>query len=399
MSISTEARRTIGEENSEVATPRVRSTLRRLVFWVVIVVILAIFAVLIIGLTGSPASTARLSGTNPKPVGAKALLQVLRQDGVDVSTPRTLTKALDDASAAPTETTIVLYDKGGILKSDQLDQLSDTAAEIVLIEPSFAQLRELAPSVHAAGFAPSVGKADCDYQPAVRAGSVAGLGKEYRLDSGADGTSCFGTDGAYGFVRLDSAQGAVSVLGSATMFTNGSILRAGNAAFALGLLGHEKHLVWYLPSFADYHATVDGVIPNPPWVGLLIALAAITGLAAAFWRGRRLGPIVVERLPVFVRANETTEGRARLYQKASARLHVIDALRIGTLSRLATTCGLSRRATVDEIVGAVCAATGDSRDAVRGILIDTTPRTDADLVRLSDALLDLEKRTATATRP
>ena len=65
-------------------------------------------------------------------------------------------------------------------------------------------------------------------------------------------------------------------------------------------------------------------------------LLLLVFLAAAFWRGRRLGPLVVENLPVVVRASETMEGRARLYQKSSARLHALDALRIGAIQRLAT---------------------------------------------------------------
>jgi hypothetical protein len=108
---------------------------------------------------------------------------------------------------------------------------------------------------------------------------------------------------------------------------------------------------------------------------------------------------VVERLPVLVRASETLEGRARLYQKASARLHALDALRIGTLDRLARLCGLPRRASVDDIIGAVARATGRSVDELRALLVDAEPRGDAELVRRSDQLADLEHEVAAATRP
>ena len=56
----------------------------------------------------------------------------------------------------------------------------------------------------------------------------------------------------------------------------------------------------------------------------VIVLLLTAGLAAAIWRGRRFGPLVPERLPVTVRAAETTEGRARLY--AHARDAVYSAL-------------------------------------------------------------------------
>ena len=395
-----EARREVGPEGNEVATPGIRRAARRLVFWIAIAVILVLIVGAVNLLTGGQsASTARLSGTNTKPTGAKALIQVLRQDGVQVSTPRSLTKALKDVSNDPTSTTLVLYDRGGILDSSSLEQLDNVASDLVLVEPDFEALQALAPAVHAAGVAPSIATAGCSYQPAVRAGTVAGLGRAYRITNGEDAVGCFGRAGAYSFVRVDTGSSHVNVLGSATMVDNASILRGGNAAFALGLFGATKHVVWYLPSFEDYSTAQDGVIPNPAWVGLLIALAILVGVAAAFWRGRRLGPIVVERMPVIVRAGETVEGRARLYQKANARLHTIDALRMGTLSRLATICGLSRRASIEEILGAVSSATGASIDGLRALLLDDQPHSDADLVRMSDAMLELETRAARGTRP
>ena len=114
--------------------------------------------------------------------------------------------------------------------------------------------------------------------------------------------------------------------------------------------------------------------------------------------GRRLGPLVAEKLPVIVRSNETMEGRARLYERAGAREHALDALRVGTITRLATTCGLPRRSTVDEVIAAVAALTGRERDAVADLLIDRIPTGDAELVKLSDDLLVLEADTTRAAR-
>ena len=110
------------------------------------------------------------------------------------------------------------------------------------------------------------------------------------------------------------------------------------------------------------------------------------------------GPIVVENLPVVVRASETMEGRARLYSRAKARLRALDALRIGTVDRLARAVGLPRTATVDEVISAVSALTGRDRAGVAAVLLDATPHTDAELVRLSDELLALAAAVA-ATRP
>jgi hypothetical protein len=60
---------------------------------------------------------------------------------------------------------------------------------------------------------------------------------------------------------------------------------------------------------------------------------------------------------------------------------------------------LPRTATVPEVIAAVASVTGRPLSEVSAMLLDASPRTDADLVRLSDELLTLERETARATRP
>ena len=138
---------------------------------------------------------------------------------------------------------------------------------------------------------------------------------------------------------------------------------------------------------------------TPPWVTPVLVLLVLTFVAAAVWRGRRFGPLVIENLPVTVRSSETMLGRARLYERSSARLRALDALRVGTIQRLATLCGQPRTASVDEIVSAVASVTRAQVGDIRNLLLDTVPATDADLVSLSDALLVLERDVAVAVRP
>ncbi len=110
-----------------------------------------------------------------------------------------------------------------------------------------------------------------------------------------------------------------------------------------------------------------------PWTLPLTVLLLLVALAAAVWRWRRFGPLVIENLPVVVRAGETMEGRARLYERGSARLHALDALRIGTVTRLARLCSLPRTASVEEVVDAVAALTGRNRAEVAALLVDDEP--------------------------
>jgi hypothetical protein len=122
-------------------------------------------------------------------------------------------------------------------------------------------------------------------------------------------------------------------------------------------------------------------------------------VAAGIWRGRRFGPLVAERLPVTVRAAETTEGRARLYAQARDALHAADQLRIGSLGRLGRMLALGPSASAEEVADAAAARTGIDRGAVRAILIDELPHTDAELVALDQRLRALEEAVHTAVRP
>src|SRR5690606_1050452 len=118
---------------------------------------------------------------------------------------------------------------------------------------------------------------------------------------------------------------------------------------ALRLLGAEPRLIWYRPGLADADVEVPPSLGDlsPGWVVPVMLLGLVTFLAAAVWRGRRMGPLVVETLPSIVPADETVRGRARLYARAGARLRAADALRIGALGRLARELGLPGRAGVE----------------------------------------------------
>jgi hypothetical protein len=386
----------------EVATPRLRTTARRLVFWLAMAAILVILAVAALALSGNGSDTALLSATSPGPTGAQALIRVLEQDGIAVKAPRTLKAALVDAGAAPDDTTVVLYDPSSLLTRTQLHSLTTATGAVVLIEPNTLALDAFAPNVAQAGVpASGTAHADCALRAVQRAGTVSGLARGYRiLDRAAGSTGCLGRDGVYSLVRISGAHQTVTVLGGTTTLTNGSILGDGNAALALGLFGATDHVVWYRPSLGDTTGIVqDGNLPTPAWIFPVAVLAALVLLAAGVWRGRRFGALVIERMPVVVRASETLEGRARLYQKASARTHALDALRIGAIGRLARLCGLSAGASTEDVVGAVATATGRDPGELRPILFGELPTRDAHLLQLSDDLKALERDVAEAVRP
>jgi hypothetical protein len=382
-------------------TPRVRSTARRLAFWVgaLVFVLLVGLVTLVIAGTGAPGDT--LAGTNATANGSKALIQVLRDNGVTVSTPRTLSAAALDAGGS-TENTLVLYDEKSLLDETQLRQLADMSDNLILIQPSFTALSQLAPEIGQAGAAHESLTGDCSFLPVTRAGAVEATGNVgYRFVASApQPQSCLGSgDKVYSLLRYTQFGQSVTVFGAPNALTNQSIVARGNAALALGLFGQSRHLIWYLPSTGDLGEASGASVPDPGWLFPTTVLACLVLLAAAVWRGRRLGPLVIENLPVVVRSSETMEGRARLYQKASSRTHALDSLRIGTIGRLAALCGLPRSASVTEVVGAVSTVTGRPAPELRELLVDAEPRGDAQFMRMSDDLLALEADVLLRTRP
>ena len=80
--------------------------------------------------------------------------------------------------------------------------------------------------------------------------------------------------------------------------------------------------------------------PAVTWIVFQLCLAIAL---LALWQGRRLGPLVAERLPVVVRASETVEGRGRLYRSRRARDRAADALRTATLQRMLPRLGLGQQ--------------------------------------------------------
>jgi len=369
-----------------VTTPTVRRVVRRSLYWAVAVAGLLGFGVLMVLLNGSGRELARWGADEAAPVGSRAVLEVLRAEGIDV----TAVDTLDDARralAGDSPATLAVGDPRLLLDAERWGELDGLAAHLVLLEPPLYGLDALGLDAIPGDPLEERLDADCDLPLADRTGAVDADGVAYTSD---DGLECFTGDAGAALVRYDTGAGAVSVLGAGGAVQNDQITQAGNAALALGLLGEHPRLVWYLPTPADLAApTLDELTPG--WVNPVAWLLLATGLAAAVWRGRRLGPVVVEQLPVTVKTTETMEGRARLYARDGARLRALDALRVGTLRRLADGLALGRASGVDDIVNAGAAITGRSTDALRRLLVDREPDGDRELVALSDQLLELER--------
>jgi hypothetical protein len=390
----------VGEQR--VITARPGTALRRSVFWIAAAAFALVVSIIGILVAGSMSTSDPLAADNPAPAGAKALVEVLRQQGVAVEIASSLDEA-EEAVGDAASATLFYYDPDSILDSEQRTRAFAIADTLVAVNPTFDQLADISPDVAQAGAVEGEATAECDLRAATNADSITSDGFAFRyIGTDDSAVQCFDTgDDAYSLVRVPHGDGTANVVGATRALSNEFVADRGNAAFGLTLLGENPTLVWYIPTVEDLTTEAPPTLGelSPGWVLPATALVLLTALASAVWRGRRFGPLIVENLPVTVRANETMQGRARLYEKSSARMRAIDSLRIGAVQRIAALCGLPRVATVDDVIAAAAAVARIDPAEVRHVLLDAAPATDRDLVRLSDDLLTLERSVATSVTP
>lgn len=359
-----------------------------------IVVIGAAYAIARSGTSGGP-----MDPQSARQSGARALAVLLEQRGVQV----VRTERLDDALAAADRDSTVLVTVPDRLGRSALHRLRDSrAGRLVLFEPGEAVLEVLAPGVYPAGSSfEDVQEPECDLRAARRAGNIDVTGRLYRAPRHR---ICYGNDDEGGAVVefVDDARGGriVQIVGTPSSFQNANLAQQGNAALALDLLGAERRLVWYLPSLADAQVT-RGEEPRsltdllPSWVRASVAMAFVALVLVALAAARRLGPVVPESLPVVVRAAETTEGHARLYQRVRARDRAAEVLRDAARSRLAAALGHATGVSEESLVAAVADRSGRPSQAVADLLVgdpsDPGPDDDDALIRLADELDRLEQ--------
>lgn len=374
---------------------------RRIGTWIAIAVVLVLVggigAVIAAGGQWSPRDA--LDPESSGPTGTRALAQILSQRGLEVRVVRSHRDAA--AALAGEEATLVLPDTPALSDQGWRD-LTGAATDVVLIDPRSRTLDLVLPGSDLAAPAPEgLVEPGCDLPEAVRSGAIE-PGATFDPSGKSGTTLCYPVAEAAALVLAPDGERTTAVVDGTVLFTNERLAENGNAALAVNLMGKHPLVVWYQPGpgdtdLADGDETLGEL--TPPWVSPVIVLLLIAGLVAGLWRGRRFGPLVAERLPVTVRASETTEGRARLYAQSRDTLHALDQLRIGALGRLGRTLGLGPSASAPEIADAAAARTGIDRGEARRILIDEIPANDADLVNLRQRLRQLEDAVTTATRP
>ncbi|QVT78652.1 putative membrane protein [Nocardioides aquaticus] len=377
-----------------------RSWWRRRRGTVLLALVVLLLLAVVVALSGDPETTTPLDPDNPGREGTAALVEVLAEQGVEVEVVRDA--AALEAAEVTTTTTVVVSSTDDLGRST-VERLREHARPglLVLLEPGPAASGALGtpPGISVPGGGPVPAACSAPGAAGSTGDRLDDLSLEVDAATAFPGPGCF-PDGSGGHLLVGD-DGEV-VLGAAQALTNEQVLRADNAALALRLLGGGDRLVWYVPDLTDL-APGDAVSVRsllPPWLlpGLVLGLVAM--LAVALWRGRRLGPLSVEALPVVVRAVETTRSRGRLYRSAGDRPHAATALRAAARARLAERLGLGAAGggadRVEPLVRAVATATGQDAGRVAALLDPDapTPTTDHDLITLAQDLdrLDREVR-------
>lgn len=339
-------------------------------------------------------STTPLAPDNPGERGGRAVAQILGDQGVDVHYVHTVREA---RALAVEGTTLLVAGTAALSDSDAAD-LATVPADLVVVGPDFYLVDTITDGAFTMDGAFMTGARDagCGDPDARAAGRIST--DERGIRTNGDGVVCFGEagaggalTGAYASVERDGRR--IVVINDSDVMTNGQLADQGHAALALRALGRHADLVWLVPTLAPVadDATGGGMaLLFPDWAPTVALQLLVVLLALALWRGRRLGRVVTEPLPVTVRAAEATLGRGRLYRRARARGHAAAALRAGTASRVAARLGLPRAAGATDVIDAVARATGRSVDEISGLLYGPPPTDDGGLIQLARQLDQLE---------
>ncbi|HUJ06048.1 MAG TPA: DUF4350 domain-containing protein [Streptosporangiaceae bacterium] len=372
---------------------------------------LLLAGLLIAMLSPRPQVNSYLDPASGAPNGANALTDILGERGFDVVS----TYAPSDALSAVGKVAVRQAEAGrpgrgpdvtlvitspGLLTAGQRRQLAGARADLFLVAPGPAVLAALAPGIfvaHQSRIADgTIERPACGLRQAALAGSANVGGLAYQIPAGA--TGCYPAGGHPSVVRYAAGGRTITIVGSGAALTDGDLAGNGNAALALNLLSAHREIVWLTPEppaavsvapATGPHRSAPSLLPAGVWL-LILQLLIVVALAA-LWRARRFGPLITERLPVVVRASETVEGHARLYQSRRARDRAAAALRQAMLGRTLPALGLPPGAAREAVTDALAARSRLSRPEIEAIVDGQAPTSDADLVRLARNLDELEK--------
>lgn len=374
--------------------PHKSGRVKRIAFWVALAVVAIVLGTVIVLARPSleDAIKPALSPDNPAPGGSQAIAEVLKDHGIDLKRTTSRTDAARDSAGA----TLVVPSTPA-LSVDAFNDLIADASVVVLVSPSSAQLGAALDGT-TEGYAGEAVSAGCSVDMVSDLGDIT-IGSLY---AAPDAISCYPYDGGAGLLIAERDGQTIYVFDGASLLSNATVGTGDNAALALRILSQQDTLVWYVATAKDTDAdpaadtSLGGLTPS--WVTPVIVLLAAAALSAIWWRGKRFGPLVLERLPVTVKISETLEGRAKLYAQSRDTAHAGRVLREASVRSLARMLGLGKMAPADTVARAVAGVLAMNLGDVENLLAGPAPHSDAALMELSDRLIHLEAAITAAFR-
>lgn len=379
--------------STAVVTPTGRSVLARA--WALVLLIgIAVIATALLVLVPDPShSTTPLSTTNHGEDGAQALVRVLGDHGVTVKEA-----AEADIAAAGADTTVVVIDPEKM--PSRTAEAVRAAPSVVFVGTLYSTADALPPYLEGLRVMPPFSATSaktvnpgCSSPTAARARTL--TSSAYRVaedpdqDAAQEWTLCFTSDGkGFQYAEKESDGRFRAVITDPARLTNSAVLQDGNASLALGAMGRTRNLLWYMPTGEESATSPSDLAPAHlrPLFLLLVAAALVLALA----RGRRMGRLASEKLPVEVPASEILIGKARLMRTNRAFGHAAQALRSASARRVAQRLGVPASAPAEQLVGAL-EKRGVDPARSRALLWGPAPASHSALTVLAEQLDALEK--------
>ena len=378
------------------AGPGTRARVRRVLPWLAVVVGVAL--VVVVAGRGEEEGNP-LDPASPGPLGTKGLVEVLRELGGEV-------RVSGEPPGIGTETALLLSDDLSPGRRQRLLDWVGRGGTLVVADPSSGVT-----AVEQAG-STQIGLLDaeierrCDVAALADVGRVAapgGIVFEIPEGQGAPGgpgapanpggpanggtRACFPrNDGAWLLVQ-PVGSGTVVRLGGASVLVNRELGEADNAVLLASLLvpaeGTSVQVLQPpLPGGGDAGLT-DLIAPR---VRLALWQLVVAFVLLALWRARRLGRPVAEPQPVQLPGAELVVAVGNLLQRAKGRGQAAGLLTDDLRRSLAERLGLPPSTPADQVADTVAARTGIPRERVLRTLTRSTPRDEAELVALSQAI-------------
>lgn len=359
--------------------------------WVLLALIAIIGVAAVSAYFTSPRHGGRMDPEATSADGAHAIVTLLSDHGVEVVAADDIAGV--ERSARP-DSLLLVAPTPFLIDDEGLQRLSRLPGDVLLVEPLSRTREALAPKIRTAPRTSFGGDPNCDMREATRAGSAQlNVSDTYEpITEGTVLTRCYG--GA--LVRYTEGGRTITVVGTADFMTNSGLLQEGNAALAMNLAGVHPRVIWYTPKRIDGESGGSSSIMDliPARVGWIVLQLCLAVAFVALWRGRRIGPLVAEDIPVVVRASETVEGRGRLYRSRRARDRAASALRTAVQQRVLPRLGLGAQSDPISIVEALARRTRYEPMVIEHALYGPPPSDDAELVNLSRLLDDIERQVA-----